>query len=424
MEISKVKINEVKLNPINPRVIKDDKFKKLVESIKTFPEMLQIRPIVVNEDKVILGGNMRYKACKEAGLKEVYIIEASQLSEEQQREFIIKDNVGFGEWEFDVLKSDWDNDLLSDWGLDLPTMNYQKEKPNFGSSLKDRFIVPPFSIFDTKQGYWQDRKKIWKDLVGDDGESRQNILSLKEMSTINNGVSILDPVLAEIIVKWFAPENANIIDCFAGDTIFGFVSTYENNNTFLGIELREEQSQLNNERTCDRANYICDDGRNIDLYVDEKSKDLLFSCPPYFDLEVYSDDINDASNQETYEDFIDILDTAFSKSIRMLKDDRFAVIVVGDVRNKKTDCYYDFPGDIKSIFKKNGMFLYNDIILSDAIGSASMRANNYMRKRKVVKIHQNVLVFWKGNVKNIPNIFPSLNFDDIKKDTDYDSTDV
>jgi len=117
MEI--VKISKIKPNENNPRLIKDDKFKKLVKSIKTFPEMLFLRPIVVNDDMVVLGGNMRLKACKEAGLKEVPIIRAENLTEEQQREFIIKDNVGFGEWEWDLLANEWDNDLLVEWGLDV-----------------------------------------------------------------------------------------------------------------------------------------------------------------------------------------------------------------------------------------------------------------------------------------------------------------
>jgi len=114
----KVKISEVKLNPNNPRLIKDDKFTKLVKSIKDFPEMLDIRPIVVNTDMVILGGNMRFKACKEAGLKEVPIIRAENLTEEQQREFIIKDNVGFGEWDWDLLANEWDATQLEEWGLE------------------------------------------------------------------------------------------------------------------------------------------------------------------------------------------------------------------------------------------------------------------------------------------------------------------
>jgi ParB-like chromosome segregation protein Spo0J len=117
-----VKISEVKVNPNNPRLIKDDKFKKLVQSVKDFPEMLNIRPIVVNKDMIILGGNMRFKACKEAGLKEVPII-ITDLSEEQQKEFLIKDNISGGEWDWDILANEWNTDDLQDWGLDLPVFN-------------------------------------------------------------------------------------------------------------------------------------------------------------------------------------------------------------------------------------------------------------------------------------------------------------
>lgn len=118
MKITTVKINEIKLNPNNPRLIKDDKFAKLVKSIKDFPEMLNIRPIVVNDDMVILGGNMRFKACKEAGLKEVPIIKASGLTEEKQREFLIKDNISGGEWDWGLLQ-EWDSLELEEWGVDV-----------------------------------------------------------------------------------------------------------------------------------------------------------------------------------------------------------------------------------------------------------------------------------------------------------------
>ena len=113
------KISAIKRNPNNPRILKDDKFAKLTQSIKDFPQMLDIRPIVVNDDMIVLGGNMRLKACKEAGLKEVPVIKVKDLTEEQQREFIIKDNVGFGEWDWDLLANEWDTDLLEDWGLEL-----------------------------------------------------------------------------------------------------------------------------------------------------------------------------------------------------------------------------------------------------------------------------------------------------------------
>jgi ParB-like chromosome segregation protein Spo0J len=128
MNIQKVKINAIKSNPNNPRLIKDDKFHKLVKSIKEFPQMLELRPIVVNDEMVILGGNMRHKACIEAGLKEVTIVKAKDLTEEQQKEFIIKDNVGFGEWDWDVLANEWDTESLEEWGLDIPIFKSSEEE--------------------------------------------------------------------------------------------------------------------------------------------------------------------------------------------------------------------------------------------------------------------------------------------------------
>lgn len=127
MKIEKVNINDVKLNKNNPRIIKGDKFKKLVKSIKEFPEMLEVRPIVVDDEGIVLGGNMRLKACKEAGLNEIYIIKFSDLSEEKKKEFIVKDNVGYGEWDFELLLKDWDKNVLLDWGLDLPKDKMSKD---------------------------------------------------------------------------------------------------------------------------------------------------------------------------------------------------------------------------------------------------------------------------------------------------------
>jgi site-specific DNA-methyltransferase (adenine-specific) len=142
MDIKTVKISEVKKNPNNPRIIKDDKFEKLVKSIKEFPQMLEIRPIVVNNDMVVLGGNMRLKACKEAGLSKVPIIKAEDLTEEQQKQFIIKDNVGFGEWDFEDLAMNWDSEELEEWGLDVPDFEDVKEV----EAQEDDFDVPDGGI--------------------------------------------------------------------------------------------------------------------------------------------------------------------------------------------------------------------------------------------------------------------------------------
>jgi DNA modification methylase len=130
-------LTKIKANPNNPRLVKDDKFKKLVKSIQDFPQMLNIRPIVVNEDMVVLGGNMRLKACKEAGLKEVPVIKASSLTEEQQREFIIKDNVGYGEWDWDLIANEWDAEQVTEWGLDIPDF-----KPQQLEAEEDDYEIP------------------------------------------------------------------------------------------------------------------------------------------------------------------------------------------------------------------------------------------------------------------------------------------
>jgi DNA modification methylase len=128
-----IKISQVKSNPNNPRLIKNDKFKKLVKSVQEFPEMLELRPIVVDENMIVLGGNMRLKACKEAGLKEVWI-EVADLTEQQKKEFTIKDNVGFGEWEWDMLANEWEQTELEDWGLDgfpFEDKTLEAEEDNF-----------------------------------------------------------------------------------------------------------------------------------------------------------------------------------------------------------------------------------------------------------------------------------------------------
>jgi ParB-like chromosome segregation protein Spo0J len=141
MEIQIVKLSEIKSNPNNPRIIKDDKFRKLVKSIQEFPKMLEIRPVVVNADMIVLGGNMRLKACKEAGLKEVPVIFAHDLTEHEQKQFIIKDNVGFGEWDWDMLANEWEPELLEDWGLDVPSIEEYQEPNDLSDTLNQMFKI-------------------------------------------------------------------------------------------------------------------------------------------------------------------------------------------------------------------------------------------------------------------------------------------
>lgn len=497
MKTEIVNLSQIQVNGANPRIIKDDKFEKLICSILVLPKMLELRPIVVDNTFVALGGNMRYRALTaisdmdEAELKSrlseardfqkktaaeqdnlieywlrwkdkptAHIIKATDLSEEEQREFIIKDNVGYGEWDMDALANEWDAEELDDWGLDVwqnkewengESSGATNSKPA-NASLNDRFIIPPFSILDTRKGYWQERKKKWRELIGDNGESRNDTLitspeikykdlyqrtrqhreelgitfkeyldkyvpdDVKEREAskvLSAGVSLFDPVLSEIICRWFTPyEGAKIFDCFAGDTQKGLVFG-QCGFDFTGIELRQEQVDINN-RVIEGRNlpirYICDDGQNVAKHIAASSMDLLFSCPPYYDLEVYSDLDNDASNQGSYEEFLAILRNAFSTALGCLKDNRFAVVIVGDVRDKKTGCYYNFIDDTKRIFKENGAALYNELILVETGASTALRAGRYMESRKVAKMHQNVLVFYKGNTKEIKNIYPKIEF--------------
>ena len=494
MKTEIINLSQIQVNGANPRIIKDDKFEKLICSILVLPKMLELRPIVVDNTFVALGGNMRYRALTaisdmdEEELKSrlseardfqkktaaeqdnlieywlrwkdkptAHIIKATDLSEDEQREFIIKDNVGYGEWDMDALANEWDAEELDDWGLDVwqnkewengESSGATNSKPA-NASLNDRFIAPPFSILDTRKGYWQERKKKWRELIGDNGESRNDTLitspeikykdlyqrtrqhreelgiSFKEYldkyvpddvkereasKVLSAGVSLLDPVMAEIVCRWFGQDNCKTFDCFAGDSVFGYVSAHLGNE-FIGIELRPEQAQLNNERVEGMtASYINDDGQNVAQHIAPESQDLLFSCPPYFDLEKYSDLENDASNQDSYEDLIKILENAFKAAVGCLKDNRFAVIVVGDVRDKSTGFYYDFCGDIKRIFKEAGMPLYNEIILVESGASTALRAGRYMESRKVAKMHQNILVFYKGKTKEIKNNFKKIEY--------------
>lgn len=293
--------------------------------------------------------------------------------------------------------------------------------------MAEAFIIPPFDIFDAKQRAWMDRKHYWNNLINDKAQARadaevyNDTMKYAGHETELATVSILDPVLSEVVCHWYTPKKrSKVFDVFAGDTVFGYVSATLGHE-FKGIELRKEQAYFNNERTKDlNARYICDDGRNVLKHIKENSQDLLFSCPPYFDLEVYSDLENDASNQETYEDFYKILDEAFTNAIKCLKEDRFAVIVCGDVRDKKTGGYYNFPNDIINTFKKNGMMLYNNIKLLTPLGTAMLRAGKYMVYRKTAHIYQDVLVFYKGNQKNIKDIFPVIQVKEFEENESED----
>ena len=436
--IKLVNITDVKTNKDNPRTISDDKFNKLVKSIKEFPKMLEIRPIVVDSDMIVLGGNMRLKACKEAGLKEIHIIKADDLTEEQKKEFIIKDNVGFGEWDWQDLKDNWEEDDLIEWGMDIPEFFEEEEEESENDldpkSLSDKFIIPPFSILDTRQGYWQNRKREWKtlnikselgrkdDLMGDSKETEGNwgTINGKKM-TIAPNTSIFDPVLCEIIYKWFCVDSGVILDPFAGGSVRGIVAGKLKYN-YIGNDLRKEQieaNRLNAEEVLLGADnmptWTIGDSLKINTLTSNAEVDLVFSCPPYADLEVYSDLKEDISNMP-YGEFMDIYKEIIYNSCKQLKNDRFAVFVVGDVRDKK-GLYQNFIAHTKEAFINAGLKLYNELILVEQSGTAALRAGKtFTAGRKVVKTHQNVLVFFKGDPKTIKNNYKEIEVMEIEEE--------
>lgn len=430
-----IPISKFKQNPNNPRTIKKDQLEKLKRSIKSFPEMMEKRPMVcvTDEDGKLypLGGNMRLRAIKEMGLKEVpetWVIFADEWTEEQRREFIVKDNANLGDWNLEDLQENWDLDLISEWGVDLEwDKDYDElgeEQNQASQKLSDRFLIPPFSVLDTKQGIWQDRKRWWLSLGIKSELGRENnslgLANIKDYDyeyksayDISNGTSIFDPVLCELSYLWFNIPKGKILDPFAGGSVRGIVAA-KLGFEYLGNDLRKEQIEANRINATEVLGdselypiWTYGDSLNIDKLADGYEADMIFSCPPYADLEVYSDDVRDISNM-SYSQFLEIYREIIRKSCDMLKQDRFAVFVVGDVRDKK-GFYRNFVSDTINAFVDCGVLLYNELILVNAIGNLQMRAGRYMKSgRKVGKMHQNVLVFYKGNPKNIKSNYPEL----------------
>lgn len=318
-------------------------------------------------------------------------------------------------------------------------------------SLVDRFIVPPFSILDSRQGYWQERKKQWHELGIDSQETRKDfdIISQSGQSTaiyelrnkmrdvlkrepdwdeiidyakqkglhVFEGASVFDPVLCEIIYKWFLPTGGTVLDPFAGGSVRGIVAGLMSHQ-YHGIDLRADQVEANRKQAEAVMMskqllpqwYVGDSNQELDAFPNDFC-DLVFSCPPYHDLEQYSDDPCDLSNM-SYESFKGIYRSIISKSVATLKQNRFACFVVSEIRDKK-GYYKHFVRETISAFEDAGCMLYNDIVLINVAGSLPIRiGRQFQGFRKVGKSHQNVLVFYKGDIKRIPEEFPEIEVPD------------
>lgn len=413
----------------NPRN-NDGAVDMVAESIREFGFK---NPIIIDKDRVIIAGHTRLKAAQKLGLDEVPVIVAEDLTEDQARAFRLVDNrtAEVAEWDFEKLQSELENIDLDLSAFDFNFEELQTEEPTESvehSTLDEKFIFSPFSVLDGRSGKWQDRKKQWIDKGINSADGREDDLmgGLRQCAEKYagggksglslTGTSVFDPVICELMVKWFAPYQGSIFDPFAGGSVRGIVSAMLGHD-YTGIDLREEQVEAN-EKQADALGvsprWICDDSRNADDYIDDESVDFVFSCPPYADLEVYSNDPRDLSTME-YEDFLRAYREIIEIAVRKLKTDRFAVFVVGDVRDKK-GFYRDFISDTKRAFIDAGALLYNEIIKLDPLATAPVRAALQFKNRKVVKVHQNILVFYKGDPANIRLHYGEIDAGDI---TDY-----
>lgn len=415
----------------NPRN-NDSAVDMVAESIAVFGFK---NPIIVDKDRVIIAGHTRLKAAEKLGLSEVPVIVADDLTDDQARAFRLVDNrtAEVAEWDFEKLAEELQGvDLdLSAFDFEIPTFDDVEENETAETaSLDDRFIFSPFSVLDGRSGKWQARKKEWIAQGIDSGEGRpegllgNGMLTVAQKYTPNanlNGTSIFDPVLCELMIKWFAPYQGSIFDPFAGGSVRGIVAALLGSE-YIGIDLREEQVAANVQQAETLGvspRWICDDSRNADAHLDDESVDFVFSCPPYADLEVYSDDPRDLSNMD-YNAFLSAYREIIRLSVKKLRQDRFAVFVVGDVRDKK-GFYRDFISDTKRAFIDAGAGLYNELIKLDALATAPVRAALLFKNRKAVKVHQNVLVFYKGDPSNIRLHFGEIDAGDV---SDYQRSDI
>jgi len=319
-------------------------------------------------------------------------------------------------------------------------------------AMRARWTMTPYSVINMRDGEWIRRKEAWMQL-GIRGEmgrkptegDRQNATYRITMNEFGHqlarnyrrkeaakrlsetlgqevptfgeeiidenvtGVSVFDPVLTEIAYRWFCPDGGTVLDPFAGGSTRGIVAEVLGHR-YTGVEIRQEQIDVNVEQAREigvSPNWLQGDSFHLDRVLPAGKKyDLLFTCPPYYDREVYSSDLADGSTHPTYEEFIVWYRTLFHRAIEYIHDNRFVVVVVGEIRNKANGVYRNLVGDTIQTFMDGGLHYYNEIILLTRPGSLYLRTGyQFEVARKIGKTHQNMLVFWKGDPSKVKDVF-------------------
>ncbi len=284
-----------------------------------------------------------------------------------------------------------------------------------GGPVAEKFLFPPFSVLDTRQGEWIERRRAWMKIgiqseIGREDdltfntknwEGKPKAGALQAAHRTMQNTSVFDPVVCELVYRWFCPPGGQVVDPFCGGSVRGIIAN-KMGLKYWGGDLRSEQVMANEDQAlkiCGKngPEYICGDSRDTVTHY-APAADLIFSCPPYGDLEVYSDSPKDLSAMG-HTDFQRAYAEIIRHSVARLKPNRFAVFVVGDYRG--ADGFYrNFIGDTTYAFQISGAMLYNDAIILNSVGTASMRVTKqFVSGRKFAKVHQNMLIFCKGDWK-------------------------
>lgn len=398
---------------------------------KSLNEVGAARSIVIDENGVVLAGNATIEAAGRAGIERVQVVDAdgetivavrrTGLTQTQKTRLALYDNrtAELADWDADLIANLMANERAMLDGLfennellELIENIEQTGSADNTTTLAERFGVPPFSVLDARQGYWQNRKRAWA-AMGIKGElgREENLIGYSTTCTLSmqgaENTSIFDPVLCELAYRWFCPAGGFILDPFAGGSVRGIVAA-QLGYDYIGIDLSKPQVAANEEQAftiCKKLQprYIVGDSKQIAMLA-PRAYDFLFSCPPYGDLEVYSTDIADLSTM-AHDKFLTAYREIIAAAVGLLKPNRFACFVVGDFRDKK-GFYRNFVANTIAAFQEAGATLYNEAILVTAVGSASMRASGmFQAARKLAKTHQNVLVFYNGDIKSIRENF-------------------
>ncbi len=283
-------------------------------------------------------------------------------------------------------------------------------KPKAIGPVAERFTMPPFTVMDARSGEWQKRKRAWATLGirSEVGRSAKSY-NIHEWADANaggskaegDGTSIFDPVVCELVTRWFTPDRGQVVDPFAGGSVRGIVAGALGRN-YWGCDLRQEQITANEQQadeiqTAVRPVWVCGDA--MDALDAAPDADLVFSCPPYGDLENYSDDPRDLSAMDRHA-FVAAYKQIILRAVGKMKADTFACFVVGDFRDSR-GFYRNFVSETIDCFEQAGARLYNEAILVTPVGTAAMRVTKQFESgRKLAKTHQNVLVFCKGDWKH------------------------